>query len=347
MRLLVLTAHDEWTAGVRLLVALAASLAERGDVVAVVCSREGVVAGAVGARWPRLSLRPVLGSNRVAQFAAVRGLTSALRPDAVLVGTAADAQLAALAMGRRGGIVRRVALEEREVSPRAPWGLSRTVVDTWGTDELAISWLPPTPLPADRAVAVLPRVGDQPPEMLVLAGDQHDDAVAAALRAAAALRQRHPSLRVTLASEAGTPQATRVHAASLGLTPALDLVATDDVVTYGRPAPLVVWSAAEGDAGALGVLAAMQQRVPVVVAADAPYAPLVVPAVTGFHWQSAFASTVVADVARVIGDPAMQHTMGEAAAVRATRDFGWDGFVDAAAARLGRVAGSRLALRSS
>jgi hypothetical protein len=346
MRLLVLTTSAEWTAGVHLLVTLAASLVERGNVVAVVCPRDGAVARAVGQRWPRLSLRPVLGTGRVGQFAEVRGLASALRPDAVLVGTGADAQLAALAIGRRGGIVHRVPVEERGVRPRPPWGLSRTVVETWGADEMAISWPAPRPAEASRAVAVLPRTPEQPPELLVLTGDRHDEAVAAALRAAAALRTRHPSLRVTLASDRGAPQDTRVHAASLGLTPALELIDTDAVVTYGRPAPTVVWSAAAGDAGAVGVLVAMQQRVPVVVAADAPFAPLVVPAITGFHWRTESASTVVADVARVIGDPVAYHTMGEAAAGRAARDFGWDGFVDTAAARLGRVAGSRLALRS-
>ncbi|MFO0094576.1 MAG: glycosyltransferase [Gemmatimonadaceae bacterium] len=347
MRLLVLTASAEWTAGVQLLVALAWSLAERGDVVAVVCAREGTVARAIGTHWPRLSLRAELGNGRVGQFAKLRGLVSALRPDAVLVGHGADAQLAALALGRRGGVVRRVALDEWGVPRRTPWGMRRTAVETWGADELALSWPAPGAAGHSTDVAVLPRTPGQPPELLILAGERHDEGVAAALRAAASLRARHPSLRLTLASRHRLPQATLVHAAALRLTADLQLIDGEALVTYARPAPTVLWSAAAGDAGALGVLAAMQQRVPVVVAAEAPFAPLVRPAITGFHWHAEVASTVVAHMARVIGDPAVHHSMGEAAAVRVAHDFGWDRYVEAAAVRLRRVAASRLALRSS
>lgn len=346
MRVLVLTTSAEWTAGVRLLAALAAALSERGDVVAVVCARDRVVERAIAQRWSRLSLRAVVGGGRVRQFAQLRGLVSSLRPDAVLVGSAADAQLAAWAMGKRGGVVRRVTIDERPAPVPRPWGISRTVVDMWGEEELAIGWPSPRPILPDGFVVALPPSADRAPELLVHTSDRHDDTVAAALRAAAALRTRHPMLRLTLAGDPSTSQETRVHAASLGLTTALEVIDVEAFLTFARPSATVLWSAAPGDAGAVGVLAAMQQQVPVVVAADAPFAGLVSPAITGFHWHADNASLVVAEVARVMGDAAAHHTMGEAAAVRAARDYAWHSFVETAAMRLARAAGRRAVVRS-
>lgn len=336
MRVLVLATGTEWTAGVRLLATLSAALSERGEVVAVACARQSAVATAIGNAWPRLSVRAVVGRRRVGQFTQLRTLVSAMRPDAILVGSVADAKLAALAVGRGGGVVRRVAIGEQAQPVRATQLFAGARIDQWGTGALAIGW--PAPVEADEALHTPPRTTIAPPELVILMGARHDEAVAVALRAAAQLRSRHPTLRVTLAGDRDVPQDTRVHAAALRLTPALEIINREAVLTYARPAASAMWCVAPGDAGACGVLAAMQQHVPVVVAHDAPYASLVAPAITGFLWQAESTSTTIAELARLFGDVGVRRMIGEAAANRALRDFSWNAFVNEATERLRAVA---------
>jgi glycosyltransferase involved in cell wall biosynthesis len=94
----------------------------------------------------------------------------------------------------------------------------------------------------------------------------------------------------------------------------------------------------------------MQQGIPVVVPQEAAYAELVTPGVTGFRVPGDSSVTVVAEVARVLSDASAQRAMGEAAALRAAREYAWDSFVDMAAtllAQAGGVAGARVTSRPS
>lgn len=358
MRVLVVATDPSWTPGTRLMAALAAGLASRGDVVAIACASRSAAEAAIERTWPRLTVRSVSGEGWWAQGRSLRGIVTAVRPDAVLAGTEHDTALAAYAFTPRGatgstryGIVRRFAAHERDAvnaddRPSLPWrarfALSRAKsrIDAWGARSLVLGWPVSEPAPAYAHDADVQRLPVSAPHLLIVPGATHDERTATALRAAAHLRTRHESLRVTLVGELAHLQATRLHAASLGLTPCLQVSDPDALLHHEWRGASAAWVTAPGDAGAIAVLAAMQQHIPVVVPADVPYTELVAPQITGFISPPEGGAQVVADLARLLSDPAMQRAMGEAAAARASREHDWDAFVDDAADRLARAAGA-------
>lgn len=363
MRVLVVATTPEWTLGARLMGNVAAGLAARGDVVALACASRSATEQAVEHTWPRLSVRSVTGRGWFGQAMSVRGIVTALRPDAVLVGSEADAVLAAFAMGKRGGIVRRYAVDEREGLPTArdeslPWrarfALSRAEVTPWGQRTLALGWPPQTVLVDEDTSADVQRLPVVSPHIVLVPATEHDETTATALRAVAHLRTRHPELRLSLVGDAGAMQATRLHAAALELSAIVHVVPADVLLHHelngGSHLASIAWVSPRGDAGALATLAAMQQALPVVVPQHAAFAELVVPGVTGFHVSADNGVAVVADLARLLSDADAQHRMGHAAAARAAREFGWKAFVDHAAdvlARAGGVARTRTTRRPS
>lgn len=358
MRVLVVASSPAWTPGTRLMATLAAGLSSRGDVVALACASRSESEQAIERTWPRLTVRAVSGTGWFRQGMSLKGIVTALRPDALLVGSVADAVLAAFALGKRGGIVRRIATEERgrqahdDVLPwRARFALSRATITPWGDTALAVSWpvagpaAVTEPIPAD-----VHRLPVLPPHLVIVPAQPHDDRTANALRAAAHLRTRHPDLRITLAGNVAALQATRLHAASLDLTTCLDVEPLDVLLHHELPHASAVWVAEDGDAGAIAALAAMQQGVPVVVPQDCAFGELVAPAITGYTVPTDGGAAIVSDLARLLSDSEMRRSMGEAARARATRVFAWDAFVDTAATLLARASGvpaSRVTRRPS
>jgi hypothetical protein len=347
VRILVLTTGERYAPGVRLLAALAAGLEARGDVTAIACLSRGEVERAVEREWPRLTFRAIVGAGFVRRTASVRGIVTALRPDAILVGSDDDATLGAVALGSRGGVLRRLAVHESAdamggASETGGWrtrlARSRTRYAVWGVRQLAVSWPEPVALPheADPTVHPLPVPS---PHLVIVPSSVHDEATALALRAAAHLRDRMPALRVTLLGNVADLQATRLHAASLNLTASVQLQPLDVLLHHEPLDAVAVWVCAPDDAGAIATLAAMQQRCPVVVPRESPFASLVAPAITGFLAHAETVPAVVAELARLLGDSDAARRMGEAAAARARREFGWDAFVDQAAERLARAGG--------
>ncbi|MCZ8204171.1 glycosyltransferase [Gemmatimonas sp.] len=360
MRVLVVASTPEWTAGARLLAQLAAGLAARGDVVAMITALGSAAERAVEQGWPRLSLRSVSGAGGLRQAWSLRGIVTALRPDALLVGSERDAVLAAFAIGTRGGIVRRVAADEyvprpgtgAVPSPAAagaaksaplPWharlALARTPITRWGDTRLALGWpSPPVEDTAAHATAIH-RLPLTAPAVVLVPGRSHDEGTAAALRTLAHLRTRRPDLRVLLVGATAALQGTRLHAASLDLTAAVEIVPVEALLHHELGYACAAWITAPGDHGALATLAAMQQRLPTVVAVDAPSAELVTHGATGYHVAADNTVVVVAELARLLADVNAQRAVGGAAAARAAREFGWDALVDEAALLLARAAG--------
>jgi hypothetical protein len=346
MRVIVLTTSETYTPAQRLLAALAAGLAARGETTALACLSRGAVETAIETEWPRLSFRAIVGAGFVRRVASVRGILTALRPDAVLVGSEEDASLAAVALGAKGGVVRRLSVTEsahaeRGASDEGTWrsrlARSRTRYEAWGTRGLAISWPPPAPpAPIDPAVQPLPV---QPANLVIVPAAVHEDETAFALRAASQLRARLPELRITLLGAPEALQATRLHAASLDLTAAVQILPLETLLQHALLPALAVWVCAPGDAGAVATLAAMQQQRPVVVPIGADFAEMVAPGIGGFLVSPEALAPTVAELARLHGDQIAAARMGEAAASRAQRLYGWDAFVDAAAERLVRVSG--------
>jgi len=350
MRVLVVATTPQFTLGTRLMASVAAGLASRGEVVAIATAIRSETEAAVERTWPRLSVRSVSGGGWMRQALSLRGIVTALRPDALLVGSEHDAVLAAFAVGKTGAIVRRLAANERpgftnhdgapdDTLPwRARFALSRARITPWGEQTLAIGW--PMSARDDESVQRLPlETRGNAPYLALLPAATHDEQTATALRAISHLRARHPDLQLLLIGDAHTLQGTRLHAAALGLSECVHLTPLDALLHHELAHVCVAWMAAGGDGGAIATVAAMQQAIPVVVPSDAPYASLVTPFVSGFLAPRDASGTVIADLARVIGDPDVRRNMGDAAAAKAAREYDWDAFVDEAAALLARAAG--------
>lgn len=342
MRLLVLTMASAWTPGDRLLVALGAGLAAHGDVVTIACASGGGVERALVGAFLRLPVRAVTGAGTFAHVRSLRGIVRALRPDAVLVEGASDALLAALAVGRGGRVVRRVPVA-RGAAGRARgtdgWRVrlaaAYATVTPWGGDSLSVSWPPPGAGSrrgnGDAAAVPMEHARGTPAASLwIVPPDDHDEHTAIALRAAARLVGRHPSLRIVLLGDVARLQSTRVHAASLGLTAFVDVLPMDALLQAEAVDASVVWVTAGGDAGAIATLAAMQHGLPVIVPPALPCAAMVAARITGFVPDEADLAPTIADVARVLSDDHDRHTMGAAARARALRLYGWEAYVAAA-----------------
>jgi hypothetical protein len=358
MRVLVLTTALRYTPDVQLLLHLAAALGARGDVVGVACVQGSEVDRAATAEWPRLSLRRFgsVGSNR--HTSGVKEVVGALRPDVMLVRSEADARLASAAMGARGGVVRLMSLEahgqaDAEASGgRWSFGRSRARIVEWGRRAPALSW-PGSGLVDDvRESGVSSELLVLPPLSTVDVGANanvpapYDEHTATALRGAAHLRARHPSLKVTLLGDAAGMQSARVHAASLGLTGALSIRPLHALLALAERGATALWVADQNDLGAICTMAAMRQGLPVVMTHDAAASVLVAPFITGVLDQMPQSATalapavsIVMELARLLGDPTKRRAMGEAARAKADREHGWESFVDDAVMHLAKAAG--------
>ena len=347
MRVLVLTTAASWTPSVRLLITLGAELAARGDIVTVACLSRSLLERSVEATFPRLPVRGIAGQGAFARISSARGIVAALRPDAVLVQSEPDALLAAMATGRRGGVVRRWTVGE-DAPDRQPaartWRTrlagSRTRLTSWGRDPIAVSWPGP---PSRHARVDGPSTGAVPSALWIVPPAEHDERTAVALRAAARLVGRHPSLRIVLLGELAALQSTRVHAASLGLTAFVQVAPIDTLLLADDIDAAAVWITADGDHGAIATVAAMQRGIPVVVPAASTFASMVASRITGFVMPDADVPTIVAELARLMSDRHEYDAMGDASRARATRLHDWQQFVDEAADVLSRASGARVA----
>ena len=345
MRVLVLTTAASWTPGVRLLIALGAELAARGDIVTVACPSRGVLERSTEVWFPRLPVRGISGHGAFTRIASARGIVSALRPDAVLVQNESDALLAALATGRRGGVVRRWRVGEAapDGQPatrtwRTRLAESRARLISWGRDQIAVSWPGPA-LPG--ALVAVPSGDDVPTALWIVPPAEHDERTAMALRAAARLAGRHPSLRIVLLGELAALQSTRVHAASLGLTAFVEVAPIDTLLLADDVDAAAVWVTADGDEGAIATIAAMQRGIPVVVPSALSFASMVASRITGFVLPDGDVPTIVAELARLMSDRREYDVMGQAARARAVRLHDWPQFVDDAARVLSQASASR------
>lgn len=328
------------------MLALGAELAARGDVVAVACPAHPEFEAFIHRDFPRLYVRSLRGPGRVARLVSLRRIVSALRPDAVLVHGEGDALLAAIATGRRGAVVRRWRVDEQaphQAPYQAPVARTwRTMLaagctrfTTWGLDSMAVSW--PGPDPRREDAVSIPSV---PMALWIVPPADHDEHTALALRAAARLYHRHPSLRIVLLGDTAALQSTRVHAAALGLTACVKVASLDTLLGDDDLNAAAVWVTAAGDTGAIATLAAMQRRVPVIVPARSSCATMVAAGTTGFVVTDADGSVIAAELTRLFADWAVFRAMGDAAQARAADLYGWSPFVGGAAEFLLRASGT-------
>ena len=340
----------------RLLTSIGAGLAARGEGVTFVCCRDSTAEGEVARRFPDVARRTLAGRGNVARVLGLRRVVDALRPAAVLVHTEADMLTASLALGGRGGVVRRLAIGERFTrSWRARLAASRSACLLMG-DEIGPQVHTDTHV---RAAIGWPRVGVQgpgemplrlapaapPPVLAIVAGTttppaQHA-AGAAAVRAASRLTTRHSTLRVLLLGAPPELQSMRVHAGSVGLADRLTIIPLDALITPGPFDAAAVWVTAQGDEGAVSIVSAMMRRIPVIVPRGFDTEALVAPRITGFVADDGDLAGSVAALAHVLVDANEHHAMGAAAAARAARLHNWDASLDRTLEALARVSGSR------
>ena len=182
---------------------------------------------------------------------------------------------------------------------------------------------------------------DVPTALWIVPPAEHDERTAMALRAAARLAGRHPSLRIVLLGELAALQSTRVHAASLGLTAFVEVAPIDTLLLADDVDAAAVWGTADGDEGAIATIAAMQRGIPVVVPSALPFASMVASRITGFVLPDSDVPTIVAELARLMSDRREYDVMGQAARARAVRLHDWPQFVDDAARVLSQASASR------
>ncbi len=357
MRVLVLTTEPHWSMSTRLLLTAAEGLALRGDAVTACYPQASATATGAESHFPNVALHTINNGSFFAQWRAVRRVVVATRPSAVLVHGERDTLIAAFAIGRRGGVVRRERLGETvRPSWRTRLAAARTKVmilfseqrDAGLPGDVPLSmhaW--PTPAehaPRGKHVVGTVRSLTESHERLVLFPSRASKVTTAvALRTAAHLLTRYTSLRVTLVGDETVLQGTRIHAASLGLADRLDLLSVDEFL-YGETLDATaVWITTDGDEGAIAAIFAMTRAVPVVVPSGSNIEPLIAPRITGFVADARDPSAIVAALARLFSDPDEQRAMRDAAAARASRVHGWSAWLDRVAELLQRASGQRTA----
>jgi|GEM_PF-2420719 len=361
MRVLVVTTERDWSMSTRLLFTVAEGLARGGATVTACYPRASSTATGAESGFPNVALRSISDGGFLTHWRAVRLVVSATRPSALLVHGERDALIAAFAIGRKGGVVRRRQLDEHvRTTWRTRAAAARTSVLLFGGDARvprnsadtsppSLSWPPPAERSAraSHVVGTVGAVAEPHPRVVLFPSRNANADTPVALRTAAHLLTRYEALRVTLVGDETTLQGTRIHAASLGLADRLDLISVDDFLYSETLDATAVWVTAEGDEGALALLSAMTRSLPVVVPSGSNLAPMVVPRITGLVADGADPTATVAALARLVSDRDERQAMGDAAAARASRVHGWSSWLDRVSESLQRASGMRAARRAA
>jgi hypothetical protein len=236
---------------------------------------------------PSVAFLAALDGSEIARRAEIAGIAVRRMPDgaavkaraAALSGSAPEGWLAtsddalhlsAVVARRagRGGLVRRVAVGERDLAANSRWFrtapmaayvfASRTDAERASLPPSAVraGVLEPWGRPADVRSAAAPRhVG------MITAGDSA--AAHVALRGAAALLLAQRDVRLVLLGQGCRDDTLRVHAGALGIAERVVAGGDFDEARWLASAA-AVWVVAEGDDGAFGALAAASHGVPVL-----------------------------------------------------------------------------------
>ncbi len=352
MRILILITEREFRVSARIQARIGETLAERGHLVTLVCVSKSQTEAELAKRFPSLKCRSIAGRG-VRQFWAFRRIVKGVHPAVVLVQGEKNMMAAAIATGRKGGVVRRLSVGE-SVKPtwRATVASSRSRCVVLGDDlsapdeskspmKTALGWdaasvnRAPTGRVANRArseagpvlgiVSGNPRAGAQ---KLSSKPFMEYSAAALALRAASRLATRYPELRVLLLGQSAALQAVRVHAASVGMASRITIEPIDSLIASDGFHATLVWVAAQSDEGAVSIISAMMRGIPVIVPANFDTQAFVAPQINGFVAVEADISTCVSAVANVLANPEQLAAMGAAAESRARRLHDWDFYVN-------------------
>jgi hypothetical protein len=324
-------------------VAAGRGLAERGYHVTFVCQ-----AGAVGARVEAEGGDVVpleLGSGTITGAAwQLRRVLHDRFIETIFVQTQREHLAAALATrwAKRGAIIRRTPTGGRLVTGRrtrlAARIASTSYLFTTAGDAQTAPVIPrarevvtvelgvdPSRYDEIRAVEPASLGASEEPDgrLLVCVYDQGGKARAATvIRAVAMLAPRHPELHLVLFGPGASHEDLRMHAAALGVGPAVThLEQRDDELAVLRAAD-IGWVVAGEDNGAFGALDFMAMRTPVLVERGTVAARYVADGITGCVLPPGDTPAVAATIAELLAQPEQRLAMGSAGRVRVAREYG-------------------------
>ena len=145
--------------------------------------------------------------------------------------------------------------------------------------------------------------------------------IATLFRTLSLLVPRHQDMHAVVFGPGSLDDELRLHAAALGVSSALTFLGDIEAPLPVMRASNVVWSVADGDAGAFACLDAMGLRLPVIAERTVLYQHYVADGITGLLLSPADPATTASNVAAFIADDEKCRSMGNAGRARAQRDF--------------------------
>lgn len=348
MRVLFYHADRAWSGRARAFAAAARGLAARGYQVTFVCQPESAVEQRLSSSGH--DIIPVTGRPGVRAGVRLRRIMQERFVEVVFVHTEREHLAAALALrlAERGAVIRRVGAGEALAIGRNT-RIARRLAAAGALQTLLVDEPPPAPslgtLPTvwgDLGVDVTLHDSTLPVSRVSLkAGGTTRlivgvcDArttrgqIANVLRTVALLAPRHPELRLALIGAGSDDEASRIHAAALGITKVVtQLGERDDELSVFRAAD-VGWVIANGDTAAFASLDLMALRVPVLAERTPLSHRYVADGITGILLPAADPPGTAAAVAAFLGHDAQRIAMGNAGRARVTREFPESAMVDA------------------
>jgi hypothetical protein len=340
MRVLFYFGEKEWSGCARAALVAAQGLAARGHHVCVACCADSTLdvrAKAAGidtvainaAGWAAsgsLDLRRVL-KDRFIEVAVVTR-----ERDQLIVSSAMRA-------AGRGGVLRRIpsfdALDLQRSGRLALKMAASGVVVTAQSELAAIDthgWtIPPTvaPLgvdvPAHDGIEALPRSAMHAPERGLLIACSYDSSgryrMGTVFRTLALLAARHANMHVAVFGPGSVDDDLRMHAAALGVGPAMSFLGErDDELRIMRAAD-AGWVVSGTDGAAFAALDFMALRVPVIADRTPLFQHYVADGISGLLLSAADPAHTASGVAAFLTGADKRRAMGNAGRTRVLRDF--------------------------
>ena len=362
MHALFYVGDRQWSGCARAFLAAARGLGARGHDVCIACCGGSTLER----RAHEFGIDPVLINDPESGFSSGWDLRKVLQEraiDVVFVISERDQLIVSSAMTRLGGLViRRIpTLETLDLQRGGKLALRIANGGLLVSSERELQELqglrptgwtvPPTTAPigvdatAYDDIRPLERrdLGIPPTDLLVACPYEPSGRyrVATVLRTFAFLVPRHPDLHLVIVGPGSNDEELRMHAAALGVNPAVTFLGErDDEIAVLRTAD-IGWPVASGDGGAYGFLDLAAARVAVVSEATPLAQQYVSDGINGILLPPADPAITASRVASFIAHGEARAAMANAARARVQRDFPEsamvDGFERAAQATIGRA----------
>jgi glycosyltransferase involved in cell wall biosynthesis len=338
MRVLLYLGDTHWSGSARALLTAARGLAERGHQTTLACCAGGTLD-----ERARASGVDVVSIN--ASASAVGGaldLRKLLRErfiEVVVVENERDQLVVSSAMrlAQRGAVLRRLpAFENVELRRGGRLALkiaAAGLIVTTDAEAAALDgagWaIPPTvaPLGVDGAdgVQAAPRaeIGASPRTLLVACSYDPSGRhrLATVLRTLALLAARHLDMRVAVFGAGSLDDDLRLHAAALGVAPAVSFLGERADERAVMRAANLGWVVSSADTAAFACLDFMALGVPVIAEQTPLTQHCVADGITGLLFGEADSAHTASRVATLVGSEEKRATMGNAGRARVQREF--------------------------